>query len=248
MFLWTDFSRSANGGGTGNDAWKENENVRVAGLDAVALAVKSERLEARATAAKRNEAARARAVSSAKRAAVARAEETGEDVTSVGVGVDSVDPVDATAPGQVEQLVDDFHDEAGLREPIDSGCQSIARPRHEPVRGLPRITPRMLTEFVVNRDEATRLATLKKRAEQTKALAKKPAKGKKAPSSGKDKKNGEDAEEKVEETSKPKPHTRRGAAGEHAGDDLLKAAAGLDPRPPDVVVEVVEEDPKGKKK
>ena len=187
--------------------------------DAIAVAVRQERAEARAKAAARAEAAAARAKAAAEAEAAAR-EAAGEEPldpldavadpreSAAAVPADSHHPLDASDDGE---------------EDADGTSLHSSRPPLAVV-GLPRITPAMLADFAASRAAAEKAALAAVAAAEAKAA--KGAKGKKAPAKKPGKKDAP-----AEEPPPPPPPTARFAAGLFSGDDLLKAAAGVDPNP-----------------
>jgi hypothetical protein len=238
MFMYTDFAEGdKNAGGSERDAAERGKKEskpkgkandkdpagasagRRREEDAIAVAVRRERAEARAKAAARAEAAAARAKAAAEAEAAAR-EAAGEE---------PLDPLDAVAdpresaaavPADSHHPLDASDDD---EEAADGTSLNSSRPPLAVV-GLPRITPAMLADFAASRAAAEKAALAAAAAAEAKAA--KGAKGKKAPAKKPGKK-----EAPAEEPPTPPPPTARFAAGLFSGDDLLKAAAGVDPNP-----------------
>ena len=122
------------------------------------------------------------------------------------------------------------------------GAPEAAGPPRPPlaVVGLPRITPATLAAFAASRAAAEKAALAAAAAAAAAAAKGKGAKGKKPPAK---KSGGKDAEA-AEEAPEPPPVSARVAAGLFSGDDLVKAAAGVDPNPFVYVPPPEEEDAK----
>ena len=224
MFLSTDFKRSVS-----TETTPKLEDVS----DAIAVAVKLEKLAARDKAIARREAAATRARAAAEATAAAR-KEAGEEAVDADAGADAPD---AAAVVEVPQVQLESLESI---EAIESVVDPLNTDPPAPITGLPRITPFILGKFNEKRKEAEE--KVKQAALEAAAKAAKATKGKKAP-------GGKKKEVEVPEEIPPPPPTERDAAGKYRGDDLLRAAAGIDPTPPvEVETGVTEEVPTGKKK
>ena len=237
MFMSTDFAElqrgAAENDAKGNKAKTLNPPRRE---DAIAAAVRLERAEARAKAAARAEAAAARARAAAEAAAAAR-EAAGEE---------PIDPMDAVGDPRESASADPAASLASEDEDGDAEGAPDARDRDPrpplAVVGLPRITPAALAAFEASRAAAEKAALAAAAAAEAKAA--KAAKGKKPPA----KKPGKAADAKDAEDaisgSIAVEKSSRFAAGLFSGDDLVKAAAGVDPNPFVYVPPPEEEDAK----
>jgi hypothetical protein len=240
MFMSTDFAELQRGAAEndtkGNKAKaNKNENTNAPRReDAIAAAVRLERAEARAKAAARAEAAAARARAAAEAAAAAR-EAAGEE---------PIDPMDAVSDPRESASADPAASLASEDEDGDAeGAADAAGPPRPPlaVVGLPRITPATLAAFAASRAAAEKAALAAAAAAEAKAA--KGTKGKKPPAKKKPGKAADagDSEDAPEMASPP---SARFAAGLFSGDDLVKAAAGVDPNPFVYVPPPEEEDAK----
>jgi len=239
MFMSTDFAELQRGAAEndtkGNKAkGNKNDDPKPRREDAIAAAVRLERAEARAKAAARAEAAAARARAAAEAAAAAR-EAAGEE---------PIDPMDAVGDPRESASADPAASLASEDEDGDAeGAPDAAGPPRPPlaVVGLPRITPATLAAFAASRAAAEKAALAAAAAAEAKAA--KGTKGKKPPAKKKPGKAA-DAEDAEDALLTPSPPSARFAAGLFSGDDLVKAAAGVDPNPFVYVPPPEEEDAK----
>ena len=240
MFMSTDFAELQRGAAEndtkGNKAkGNKNDDPKPRREDAIAAAVRLERAEARAKAAARAEAAAARARAAAEAAAAAR-EAAGEE---------PIDPMDAVGDPRESASADPAaslasEDEDGDAEGAPDAAGRGPRPPLAVV-GLPRITPATLAAFAASRAAAEKAALAAVAAAEAKAA--KGTKGKKPPAKKKPGKAA-DAEDAEDALLTPSPPSARFAAGLFSGDDLVKAAAGVDPNPFVYVPPPEEEDAK----